>query len=344
MSSRSEGKKPREGAAKVLALASVLALGTACGPTPVAPDQPAPPQPTSAVQSLPEPPVVSSAVAPEPAVTAAPAVTTAPSAAPVDPAAGSGAGCPSGMLRIEAGTFMMGSDSGDADEKPVHSVTLPGYCMDAREVTVADYRRCVDAGKCVAQPTADWRGISEKDREFRSQSCNWVRTDRENHPINCVDWRQASAHCAWANKRLPTEEEWEYAARGKDGRIYPWGNEPPAPTLLNACGTECVAWAKTQGLTWKPMHSGDDGYPTTAPVGSFAAGRSPFGVHDMAGSVAEWTSSGYSQDYGRPRNNVTRVLRGGSSRSETPTLVRSANRHKNIETDRLGGIGFRCAQ
>ncbi len=248
------------------------------------------------------------------------------------------------MVPIEGGTFMMGSDSGDDDEKPVHSVTLGGYCMDAREVTVADFRRCVDAGKCVAHATAEWRGISEKDQEFRSQSCNWGRDGRDDHPINCVDWRQSTAYCAWASKRLPTEEEWEYAARGTDGRIYPWGNEAPGSTRLNGCGDECVAWAKGQGLSWKPMYSGDDGYPTTAPVGSYAAGKSPFGVLDLAGNVSEWTASGYSQDYSRARNDVTRVLRGGSARSETPTLVRAAHRHKNTATDRLGGIGFRCAR
>lgn len=247
------------------------------------------------------------------------------------------------MLRIEGATFQMGSDSGDEDEKPVHSVALVRYCIDAREVTVADYRRCVNAGKCLAQPTAEWRGISDKDREVRSQSCNWTKNDRDAHPINCVDWRQSSAYCAWANKRLPSEEEWEYAARGSDGRVYPWGNEPPDAKLLNACAAECVAWAKTLGLTWKSIHSGDDGYPTTAPVGSFAGGRSPFGVHDMAGNVAEWTVSGYSKDYSRARNDVTRVLRGGSARSEAPKLVNTTNRHKNVATDRLGGIGFRCA-
>jgi formylglycine-generating enzyme required for sulfatase activity len=248
------------------------------------------------------------------------------------------------MVRVEGASFKMGADDGDPDEKPVHAVTLARYCIDAHEVTVADYRRCVSAGKCLAQPTAEWRGISNKDKEFRSQSCNWTRNDRENHPINCVDWRQSNAYCQWANKRLPTEEEWEYAARGSDGRAFPWGNEPPDAKRVNACANECVAWAKTQGLAWKPMHGGDDGYVTTAPVGSFAAGRSPFGVHDMAGNVAEWTASGYSKDYSHARNDVMRVLRGGSQRSETPNLVRTTNRHKNVATDRLGGIGFRCAQ
>jgi formylglycine-generating enzyme required for sulfatase activity len=247
------------------------------------------------------------------------------------------------MVRIEAATFNMGSDSGEADEKPVHAVTLARYCIDVHEVTVADYRRCVDAGKCLAQPTAEWRGINDKDREFRSQSCNWTKEGSDKHPINCVDWRQSSAYCAFVKKRLPSEEEWEYAARGSDGRTFPWGNEAPDAKRLNACAGECVAWAKTQGLTWKPMHGGEDGFATTAPVGSFPGGKSPFGVEDMAGNVAEWTASGYSQDYSRERNNVNRVLRGGSARSETSNLVRTTNRHKNVATDRLGGIGFRCA-
>ena len=329
-------------------VAAAAVASVACGSTPPAePDRPVTPPTSTAepVATVPPPsntaPEVPGTAAPTSAPTSAP--TAAATAPPATPPEGTG-GCPAGMVRVAAATFKMGSDAGEPDEKPVHDVTLAAYCIDAREVTVADFKRCADAGKCVAHATAEWRGISEKDREFRSQSCNWGQSGRDNHPINCVDWRQASAYCAFAGKRLPTEEEWEYAARGKDGRTYPWGEAAPGPALLNACADECVAWAKTQGLTWKAMHAGDDKYPTTAPVGSYDAGKSPFGVHDMAGNVAEWTASGYSQDYGRARNEVNRVIRGGSARSETATLVRASNRHKNVATDRLGGIGFRCAQ
>lgn len=248
------------------------------------------------------------------------------------------------MIRIDAATFKMGSDSGEEDEKPVHDVKLASYCIDAHEVTVADYRRCVDAKKCLEQGTAEWQHISPKDQEFRSQSCNWGKPDRDDHPVNCVDWHQASAYCQFSDRRLPTEEEWEYAARGTDGRMYPWGDDAPSEKRLNSCGLECVAWAQSQGLKWNAMYNGDDGYPTTAPVGSYPAGRSPFGVDDMAGNVAEWTASGYSKNYSRDRNDVERVIRGGSARSEKTNLVRASNRHKNVAKDRLGGIGFRCAR
>jgi len=163
--------------------------------------------------------------------------------------------CPKGTALVPAGRFIVAEryDTGSAD----------AFCMDVTEVTVAAYANCVAANACL-EPDA----YAEDDREDR-RACNWKRPGAELHPVNCVDWAEATAYCAWANQRLPTEEEWEWAARGGlDARKYPWGAAEPAADRLNACGAECVAWAQSNlGKTWSSMYTTDDGWPTTAPVG-----------------------------------------------------------------------------
>ena len=192
--------------------------------------------------------------------------------------------CPSDMVHVAGGTFLMGSPTGRGSyhEYPQHQVTLTGYCIDKTEVTVAAYMQCVASGKCTA--------AQEPSAEGFDSLCNGTRADRQNHPVNCVDWNQAAAYCAWAKKRLPSEAEWEYAARGSEGRTYPWGNEAPSAKRLNACGSECRALGKRQGKDWAVIYEDSDGWEATAPVGSFQRGASPFGVLDMAGNVWEWTA------------------------------------------------------
>jgi len=249
------------------------------------------------------------------------------------------------MVEIPPGSYLMGADDGDADEKPVHQVTVAGFCMDRTEVTVTMYEDCVHRSLCSpAWTTADWPGIEEDAQDFDSQFCNGARPGYGDHPINCVDFNQAETYCRAVGRRLPTEEEWEYAARGTDDRTYPWGNTPPDASLLNALGPECAAMGERMGRPgWKPMFSDSDGWESTAPVGSYPAGASPFGLLDMAGNVWEYTSSDYSQDYSSERSDDKRVIRGGGWGYGDPAFVRTTNRGKNPPEYRGADLGFRCA-
>jgi formylglycine-generating enzyme required for sulfatase activity/serine/threonine protein kinase len=252
-----------------------------------------------------------------------------------------------GMIWIPEGTFMMGSNTGESDEKPAHSVTLPGFYLDRTEVTMAQYRSCETKGGCTElAKTVKYEGYSETDVKKWSPFCNVnQQDDRSKHPVNCVDWRQAAAYCKWVGKRLPTEEEWEYAARGPDGRKYPWGNEAPRAGLLNACGSECVEMAKKKGMTWSSMYSGNDGWETTAPVGSVKGDKSPFGIMDMGGNVAEWVQDWYRDAYRKPNAPTgSRSLRGASWDRNDPSFARAANRSRVTPDDRDNFVGFRCAR
>jgi formylglycine-generating enzyme required for sulfatase activity len=256
--------------------------------------------------------------------------------------------CPSDMVHVPDGTFSMGSPAsvGDADEHPQYQVTLSGYCIDRTEVTVEAYTRCVAGGRCTAAPEPGQDGLGSL--------CNGMRADRQNHPINCVDWDQATAYCAFVNKRLPSGAEWEYAARGGDGRTYPWGNEAPSAKRLNACGSECRAVRKRLGLGDSVMYEDNDGWEATAPVGSFQSGVSPFGALDMAGNVWEWTADWYgayttgttgtSVNPHGPEEGIARVLRGGGWGINDASGVRGAYRDWYGQAVRYTDLGLRCAR
>ncbi len=297
----------------------------------------------------PAPPPVALPPAPEPT----PAATSAAAAsvAPPRPASQPARGCAANQVPIPGGTFWMGDQE---LAKPVHKVTLSPFCIDKTEVTVAAFRACVQAGDCPPpSATVEWKDIKPEDKTKWSQFCTWGKTGLDRHPINCVDWKQASAYCEWTGGRLPTEAEWEYAARGNDGRSYPWGNEPPDAKRLNACGSECASMAKKRfDAIWTPMYTGDDGWPATAPVGSYPKGASPFGVLDMAGNVWEWTADNFA-DYSEeavtnPQRSrpdaLPRVYRGGGWRRSEPALVHAPFRGRIVPGYRNFDLGFRCAR
>jgi len=225
--------------------------------------------------------------------------------------------CPAGMAYIPAGTFMMGdADTLSDGAQPPHMVTLSAYCMDLTEVTVAAYRGCTATG-CSTPSTGG--------------SFNWGVTGRDNHPINGVDWNQARAYCQWRGSDLPTEAQWEYAARGSDvaNHIYPWGNAAPASQLC-----------------W----SGVTGRSTTCPVQSYPSGNSPFGLFDMAGNVWEWTLDFYAgypmsaaSDPTGPTSGTNRVVRGAAWDYTNPVGMRAAYRFGYGPTNRNNSIGVRCA-
>jgi formylglycine-generating enzyme required for sulfatase activity/serine/threonine protein kinase len=263
--------------------------------------------------------------------------------------------CPTGMITISGGKFFMGTDDKDAEpsERPAHQVTLAPYCIDATEVTVAAYKACSDKGECKRGPREnEWPGITPREHKIYDPLCNIRDAEtRGNYPINCVDWALADTFCKASGGRLPTEAEWEFATRGSDGRKYPWGDDPPSNgTRLNACGKECLAWGKKNNEDVSAMYPVDDGFATTAPVGSFPKGASPFGLQDVVGNVWEWASDWYApytpEVQVDPKGGVgtERVLRGGAWNGGDPSWVRPTYRFKSEPGLRSHGIGFRCAK
>ncbi|MCA9594685.1 MAG: SUMF1/EgtB/PvdO family nonheme iron enzyme [Myxococcales bacterium] len=261
--------------------------------------------------------------------------------------------CPDNMVKIPAGQFYMGSDLDEAlpTEKPSFSVKLDSFCMDLTEVTMSAYLSCSNDGKC-KRPSADvrWPGITEHQREVYGPLCNVNSSNRGDHPVNCVSWDMADHFCTTRGARLPTEAEWEYATRGPDGRIYPWGDEEPTAAHLNACGTECVKWGEEHGESLTALYDASDGFPTTAPVGHFPAGRSRFGPMDVVGNVWEWvadwqgpyTASEKVNPKG-PASGTRKVIRGGGWNGSYKSWLRPSFRYAQDPEALSHGIGFRCA-
>ncbi len=237
---------------------------------------------------------------------------------------------PMDMVFVPGGAFHMGAERGGADERPRHEITLAPYLLDRTEVTVERYQECVNAGGCPEDgflsngPAAAY--------------CNYGAPQREQHPMNCVRWDGAVAFCEWAGRRLPTEAEWERAARGTDERPYPWGSEPATCercVMKSEAGDGCSA-----DRTWE--------------VGSRPHGVSELGIFDLAGNVWEWVQDWYAADYYAispprdprgPTTGTKRVIRGGSWLSETDgAALRSTVRRGADPEEEGNGVGFRCAR
>lgn len=247
---------------------------------------------------------------------------------------------PAEMVAVPGGAFVMGSDAGELDERPAHRVELRPFFLDRDEVTVAEYRRCVAAGSCRAPrwPTEGPHADAE--------------------PVTWVSWRDAEAYCRFAGERLPTEAEWERAARGDDGRVYPWGDSPEC---------ERANFGNYRGEGRCPRNPG-----RPVEIGRFPTGASPFGARDLAGNVWEWVADRYAADYyarsplrdprgpagdgddqqdgdglrrevGAPPAKSWRVVRGGGCCSMFG-LPRASNRvafpPDYVDED----LGFRCAR
>jgi formylglycine-generating enzyme required for sulfatase activity len=229
------------------------------------------------------------------------------------------------LLFVPAGAFTMGSPDDDpqafGNEKPAHVVQVPAFWIDQTEVTNRQYQACVAAAACT-QPI----GVDSATR-----TNYYADPQYAGHPVILVSWRQAGAYCAWAGRRLPTEPEWEKAARGTDGRLYPWGNQAPDNTLLNF---NLAALDTTR-------------------VGAFPNGASPYGAFDMAGNVVEWVDGFYYDSYFVfVRNTVTptpaflggvRILRSSSWHDLFENIRVASRRFAVSETSAYNDVGFRCA-
>jgi len=232
-----------------------------------------------------------------------------PSPPAATPTAAPRPSCPAGMAAIPGGSYTLG-DRHD-------TVTVAPFCLDVSEVTVDAYSACVGSGRCTADHPGQW---TMDGATFTADArCNYGAGGRGNHPMNCVDWGQSGTYCGAQGKRLPTEEEWEWAARGgSQGRVYPWGN----------------AAADFQ-LCWSGMTKRDG----TCSVGSFPSGDAPGGIHDLAGNVWEWTSTKFDA------TGAARVTRGGGWDSDGASiLVRSSIRLPAPPSYRGRVNGFRCAR
>ena len=223
------------------------------------------------------------------------------------------------QVYVPAGSFTRGSDSGSSDERPAHTVTLDAFWIDKTEVTNAIYAWCVKAGMCSAPSQT----------KSYTRSSYYGNSQYDNYPVIYVSWNDANKYCGWAGRRLPTEAEWEKAARGTDGRTYPWGNAAPDQNKSN--------YSRNVG--------------DTTEVGKYPSGASIYGALDMVGNVSEWVNDWYHETYyiNSPSQNpfgpvlgAYRALRGGAWYGND-YIVRASYRGGNVPTSSGDNLGFRCA-
>ncbi len=224
------------------------------------------------------------------------------------------------IVFVEAGTFIMGSDNDEVNESPKHEIYIDDYWIDKTEVTNKMYYSCIKSGGC-EKPLSDG---------FIAPTDHYTNPAKENYPVVYVNYENAESYCQWASRRLPTEAEWEKAARGVDGRIYPWGNQSPTQDTLNF-----------------NQNIGD-----LMPVGSYPLGASPYGALDMSGNALEWVADWYSDNYYEqspssnpigPDSGQFRVSRGGGF-YQSEYEVRATMRYSAAYWyNQSGDFSFRCA-
>jgi serine/threonine-protein kinase len=239
---------------------------------------------------------------------------------------------PAGTVLVPAGVFAMGSADGDEDERPVRAIRLDAFAIDRHEVSNAQYALCVGEGACRPPSVA---GSETRLGYFDDPQY-------AGYPVLGVTWDDASRYCEWRGARLPTEAEWEKAARGTDERTYPWGDEFD-PARLNYCDGNCP-------LPWADIDH-DDAFLDTAPVDAFGAGASPYGALNMAGNVWEWVADRYAADaYASsqdenprgPPAGEQRVTRGGGIFNDA-AAARTTSRRRFSPDVPSTSVGFRCA-
>jgi len=254
------------------------------------------------------------------------------------------------MVVIPPGVLLMGADDGESAETPVHPVTVSEFNIDRFEVTNDAFAAFVDKMRYRTDAERHGWGWHWTGRWLRVDGASWRAPEGPNtsidnrgrHPVVQVSWHDARTYCHWRGHRLPTEAEWERAARGSGERMFAWGNAPPRSNnvLRASYGADACCAAGSE-----------DGFVTTAPVGSFPAGQTEAGVADLTGNVWEWVEDTYAADFyerSPPRDPVNRepgrmkVIRGGGW-GNNPEGLRATLRHANPPHYGLSMVGFRCA-
>lgn len=250
--------------------------------------------------------------------------------------------CPTDMAMISGGVLFTGLDDDlrEPTDPPRAHRTVRGFCIDRHEVTLGSWLRCRAAGACEDPPRS---GSEDVIRAVIAAQCVGALdggASDQRLPMNCVDYVSSQAYCSWEGRRLPTEDEWEFAARGTAGRRFPWGDSAPNESLLNACGAECVTGLRAAGYEGRlsTLYGSNDGALGPAPVGSYPRGATPEGVLDLAGNVAEWTTRTRAID-----SDVLQIVRGGSWFSARAVSVHPALRLAVRADRRNPQTGFRCA-
>lgn len=314
---------------RIASFVLILIILTACGGTPasiVEPTSPPPPEPT--ITATPEPSLGSSRVN------------------PVDGAV---------LVYVPEGDFLRGSDHQEASfvEKPQRSIYLDAFWIYQHPVTNAQFAAFVEtSGYQTTAEDAGWSWAYDGDSSVEMEGAAWQSpagpgstiAGMDDYPVLHVSWFDAQAYCAWADGRMPTEAEWGKAARGDDGRDYPWGDSPVTGERANYCDVNCpFEWADADQ---------DDGYLGPSPVGSYPAGASPYGAMDMVGNVWEWAADWFSEIYyefsqeDNPQGSSsgeTRAVRGGSWYNNASSM-RVTFRHGFPPDLTIDMLGFRCVQ